>query len=335
MHGDPCMWGGAPCLSGLSHACRAHSFFITSTPTWSLAPACMVLGSWSLWLLLFGPRLSAPGSAHACTALGSLLHCRVLGSCSLTPGPWLLALCHSPADGGENEQLYTCIKLVCILIRDFWNQRHDSLNAVYPIKLQFEHPNWHGAAQDYVLLLHISHHIVAPALIAPYILWLLPLYIHGEVQNYSSQSDNVGWCSVAVGAWVGQDSWRIRLYTRSSRCLQRAARNLPRALAIFDHCRRIRLPRTKKQFISLQKALDVWAHLWTNGWRSLLYQYSPIGFCDRLRLWSVAKTQTSWIRCTGYGPLTGFTCLENLRLSVPEWAFDSIVHQCTTYRGTL
>ena len=49
--------------------------------------SCMVIGSWSWWLLLFGPLLLAPGSTHACTVLGSL----VLGSCSLTLGPWLLA----------------------------------------------------------------------------------------------------------------------------------------------------------------------------------------------------------------------------------------------------
>ena len=33
---------------------------------------------------------------------------------------------------------------------------------MHPIKLNI---HWHGAAQDYVLLLHIWHHIVAPALI--------------------------------------------------------------------------------------------------------------------------------------------------------------------------
>ena len=186
---------------------------------------------------------------------------------------------------------------------------------VYPIKLNI---HWHGAAQDYVLQLHMAPYIVAPAL------------IYGEVQDYSSQSDNVGWCSVAVGAWVGQHSWHIRLYTQSSWCLQRAARNLARALAIFDHCRRIRLPREGQQWHLLQKALDVWAHLWTKGWPSLLYQYSPIGFFDRLKPWNITQIQTQtscreWL----WVPLSGFTRVyRNGRLTY------ILVHQCTTWCTT-
>ena len=146
-----------------------HAEFILSVyhfdPSMILGP-CMVIGSWSLWLLLFGPRLLAPAwlYTHACTA------CPWFPAWSLGPAPWLLVLgswphmYHSSADGGEEKPLYTFNS------HAFWfvNSEISAMSHWMPcIQLNWTF-DWHGAAQDFAYFAFTYRTIYA---------WLLPLYI--------------------------------------------------------------------------------------------------------------------------------------------------------------
>ena len=121
-----------PCIGIL--ACGGQGLLFV----WSVS--CMQ-SSWSLALAL-DPWLCP------CNVLGSLPH----GPWVLLIDSWSLAfgtyMCHNSADGDENEPLH-----LIYMHSDLWIlksapcfiERH-----VYPIKLSI---HWHGAAQDYVLLL--------------------------------------------------------------------------------------------------------------------------------------------------------------------------------------